>query len=157
MSIGLLLRGYYGNNNGVELFQLIYRIFLTMNTVRKILIGILAAADGPRRGGGPLFTARYASALVWRKKSWLFQNCLVNESKRTKKNECILRSVILGKVFQCEEDDSDDSPDKISWETDGTAVTAVTASTAAFFSNFYLRPLHSFGTSLAVKIFFKNL
>ena len=68
MSIGLLLRGYYGNNNGVELFQLIYRIFLTMNTVRKILIGIfIAAPDGPRRGGGPLFTARYASALVWKK------------------------------------------------------------------------------------------
>ena len=86
-----------------------------MNTVRKILIGIfIAAPDGPRRGGGPLFTARYASALVWRKKLVIFQNCLVNESKRTKKNECILKSIILWKVFQCEEDDSDDSPDKIS-------------------------------------------
>ena len=56
-----------------------------MNTVRKILIGMLAAADGPRRGGGPLFTARYASALVWKNKLVIFQNCLVNESKKPRK------------------------------------------------------------------------
>ena len=67
-----------------------------MNTVRKILIGMLAAADGPRRGGGPLFTARYASALVWKNKLVIFQNCLVNESKRTKKNECILKKHHFG-------------------------------------------------------------
>ena len=53
-----------------------------MNTVRKILIGIfIAAPDGPRRGGGPLFTARYASALVW-KISWLYFKIALSMNQR---------------------------------------------------------------------------
>ena len=56
-----------------------------MNTVRKILIGILAAADGPRRGGGPLFTARYASALVWKKKVGYFKIALSMNQREPRK------------------------------------------------------------------------